>query len=132
LASCAKDMNAARVNEVQQNMYALVKSANDYNKKSTASTYTATVREGSCSPKSDHHVVGYSGKQTTVKTTAIIVDTPDTKQSWKITFDWVKNSQKIDTDLGTIMPECLPTDQLPYGDFKCTNILSLAQHGTEH
>jgi hypothetical protein len=132
LDKCSKNISGVVADNISTKLYALVKSANDYNKFSTADSYQASVRTGSCSQPDRTDVTNSLGDLRTVETSAIIVDIPDAKQSWKITYDWITNKESLDdVDLGTIQPSCLPTDQLRYGDFKCENIMSLAKYGTD-
>lgn len=132
LASCSNNINKDVVTNIDLKTYALVKSANDYNKLPTASSYKATVRSGSCQQPTKSTITDSNGKQRTIQTTSLIVDIPNAKQSWKIAFDWVtKNESVVGVDLGTIKPSCLKTNELVYGDFKCDNIVSLAKYGTD-
>jgi hypothetical protein len=132
LGKCSKNINGVVADNISTKLYALVKSANDYNKSGTVDAYKATIRSDSCQ-QSDATIVETSdGGQRSVETSTLIVDIAEAKQSWKITYDWVTNKESLsDVDLGTIQPSCLKTDQLLYGDFKCENILSLAKYGTD-
>jgi hypothetical protein len=131
LGSCTKKIHPDVKEAISKETYLLVKSANDYNKKQSLSKYKANIRDGSCNQGAEEKNTGYSGKSQLVKSTSITLDIPDAKQSWKISFDWINKGTKIDTDLGTISPECLSKDALVYGDFNCEKIMSLALYGTD-
>lgn len=131
LTSCATNINPSLTDEIYSATYHLVKSANSYNKISTQPKYTATIRDKSCRHVSQNSSLGYDGKKQPVKTTSIVIDIPDAKQSWELSFDWVA-SKSINTDLGTIIPKCLPAESLIYGDFNCYKIMSLKEYGTDN
>lgn len=130
LSSCTPNINKAVVDELFSSTYGLVTEANTYNRASTAPKYTASIRSGSCKQTSQNSSPGYDGNTQLVKTSSITLDIPEAKQSWKLSFDWVI-SEDINTDLGTIIPECLPPESLLYGDFNCYKILSLKEYGTD-
>ncbi len=132
LAQCSKDIHNNVKDDIETKTYSLVKSANDYNKLKTSDGYKATIRGGSCKQEQTNQSTDSSGVHHTVNTSSIVIDIQSAKQSWKITYDWVTQSGSLaNIDLGTIKPECLPVDQLKYGDFKCENIMSLAKYGTD-
>jgi hypothetical protein len=131
LGSCTKNIHSEPEEDISGEIYSLVKSANDYNKKESPPSYEGTIREGSCKLLVDKNVTGFSGKRSSVKATSIILDIPEAKQSWKITFDWITKKEKVDTNLGDMSPECLPKEGLVYGDFNCEKIMSLARYGTD-
>lgn len=129
---CTKNATSGTEEDISTGLYKLVKSANDYNKLTTAKSYHATIRKGSCQTTSKTVTDNSTNKEEVVQTTNIVVDVPSAKQSWKIAFDWInKQAGNTNIDLGTIQPSCLKTDQLIYGDFKCDSIMSLAKYGTD-
>lgn len=130
LSGCSEDMQQAVKDSMQTNLYKTIQFANEYNKKESLPTYTATIRDGSCTQK-DVSTSGIDG-ETTIKESEAIIDIPDAKQSWLVTYHWVPEGQKVTTDLGTIIiPSCLSVDKLIYGDFNCENIMSLQKYGTD-
>jgi hypothetical protein len=132
ITECSVGINKSIVKDINTKMYGFVKSANSYNNTATANSYEATVRKGSCQQLDSTSFTDSKGAKRTTKSTAVIVDIPTAKQSWKITYDWVNNDESLsDIDLGTIKPSCLKTEELIYGDFKCANILSIARYGTD-
>lgn len=130
LESCTKNINTEVKKSISKDLYAAIISANEYNKRHSSDTYTATVRQNSCK-QVENETKGYSGALQTVYTTTFTADIPGGKQSWKLTFDWVTNKDSIDTDLGHLKTECLPVSELKFGDFKCENIVTLRQYGTD-
>jgi hypothetical protein len=112
LSGCSKGINKTSQNSLTRQLYTLVKSTNTFNEHPTESSYSASVRSGSCSTQ---HTSGQASSSTA------IIDIPGAKQSWKVTFSWVTGS--LATDLGSIQPACLPIDKLLYGDFRCTRAL---------
>jgi hypothetical protein len=131
LGSCTKRINPAVESMISRDAYGLIKSANDYNKKNTLPSYKGTIREGSCKQTASKTSLGYSGKKQTVTTSSMVLDVPAAKQSWKISFDWIPKGNKIDTDLGNLRSECLPKEQLTFGDFNCEKATSLSRYGTD-
>lgn len=130
LNDCTKGISQAVENEISTEIYTLVGFTNQYNKLDTPPKYSATIRDGTCKEVARGDVAGYTENTQLVKTTDIILDIPDAKQSWSLRFDWVSD-RKVEVDLGEIIPSCLPTELLRYGDFKCVNVLSLKRYGTD-
>jgi hypothetical protein len=122
LTDCTPDINKRVVTQISGAMYGLVEKADNYNHRQTLPKYTALVRDGSCKT---------SPVEADVLGSTMILDIREARQSWTITFDWVKSSTVINTDLGTISPSCLPATKLPYGDFNCDKVLSLINYGTD-
>lgn len=131
ISSCSKSIHKDVAHDVFTKTYGLVKTANDYNQKTTAPRYEATIRKDSCDEPILHEVTNESGDTVDVKTSVVIVDIPEAKQSWTIQYDWVTKKGDASRDLGSITPQCLPDDQLIYGDFKCANIVSYMKYGTD-
>lgn len=128
LESCSKNMQKGLQESMRTNMYTTIKSANEYNNKSSLPVYTATLREGSCEEEDIPALEGDG----TIKESKAIIDIPEAQQSWAITYHWLPNGEEITSDLGTIVkPSCLEKSQLIYGDFNCEKIISLAEYGTD-
>lgn len=127
LNSCAKDINSKVEATLGTQIYSYVKTANDYNHRANQSSYSAQIRQGSC-----QQLASTTSANNTVSSTSATLDIPAAKQSWKITWAWITKDQTLATDVGSVEMECLPTDQLTYGDFHCTNTLSIIQYGTPH
>lgn len=127
LGSCAKNINPQVTANLNQQIYSYVKSANDYNQVASKASYKAVVREGSC-----RQVDTNTSANNTVISSSAILDIPDAKQSWNIKWAWVPKSQTLATDIGSATAECLPANELIYGDFHCISVLSLLQYGTPY
>jgi len=131
LSSCSSNMQKSLEDSMRANMYITIQSANEYNKKETLPRYESVIRDGSCTEK-DISIGGIDGKKADIKESVAILDIPEAKQSWTITYHWVENGTPITTDLGTIViPSCVPKEKLIYGDFNCEKIMSLAEYGTD-
>jgi hypothetical protein len=124
LTGCSANINTTVLDGINSQLYSYIKEANSYNKVSSLSTYQGVIRKGSC-----QQLAG-SQDDSSTKTTSIIVDVPTAKQSWKVTYSWVPNNTEVTTDLGQIIVDCPSSNQLIYGDFHCTNVLSLLTTGT--
>lgn len=120
LSSCAKGVDGGLVDNLDTQMYSYIKKVNAYNEAPTAAHYDGTLRTTSCVTKTNNGIM----------TTTAIVDIPTAKQSWQISFNWDRGSSP-NTDLGALTTSCLPTSQLAYGDFGCTQVLSLQKYGTD-
>lgn len=127
---CSSGINKNTATTAGTTLYGYVTLANDQNGVTSLPSYTATVRKGSCQQKADHTVDDGSGNQQKVKTSSLIVDISQAKQSWKITYDWVADGADSLTDIGTITPECLASNNLIYGDFGCAKVLNIQKYGT--
>lgn len=131
LDSCSNNMKESLQESMRTNMYDTIKMANDYNKQETLPRYEAVLREGTCAEK-DISISGIDNQEADIKETTAILDIPEAKQSWDIVYHWVPNGTDVTTDLGTIItPRCLSEEKLIYGDFKCENIMSLREFGTD-
>lgn len=131
IEDCSKNINASVLDDIEAKFYGTVKSANDYNKVSSADSYQATIRSGTCKNNTSN-TTDSDGKKRVIQSTTLTIDVPNAKQSWQLQYDWVTKKDSLKgIDLGTIKPTCLPKSQLQYGDFKCENIMSLVQHGTD-
>ena len=129
LESCSKNMQVTLQESMQFNLYRTIKGANDYNKKASLPQYSATLREGTCT---EHDIAGVDGVEKIKESTAI-VDIPEAKQSWFITYHWMPDGRPIQSDLGTIViPTCLKEDKLIYGTFNCEQYISLITYGTNN
>lgn len=124
LNSCAPNINKLIASQVSTNAYAFVERANKYNNHQNLPSYTAEIRNGTCHTITKNNSTGIS------RTTAVL-DVPEAKQSWKVTFSWTAEPGTPQIDIGTIEPTCLPSSQLRYGEFKCINVLSLINYGTD-
>lgn len=113
LASCTKDISQSKTTELQSRLYKIVTAANDHNRVSSSSSYSATIRDSSCK----------TSVSAGVDTTTLIVDIPKAKQSWSISFRWIPTTSRAVADTGGITPSCVPSDELYYGDFKCNDIV---------
>lgn len=131
LSVCSKNMHVDIKHDLTKTLYGFVKSANDYSKKDTLPNYSSEIREGSCNPLDDEEVKGSDGKKLQVKTTVAIIDIPEAKQSWKVSYQWVTGKGEINTVVNGATPSCLVEDELKYGDFSCDKVLSLVKYGTD-
>ncbi len=128
LNSCSKNINNTVRDSMTQTIYSFIKNANDYNQKGTAPSYTSTIREGSCKTTQG---TASASPQARVKTSTIILDIPDAKQSWNISYDWYTGSTVVDTVVNGASRSCVKSSELIYGDFKCDSIMSLSKYGTD-
>lgn len=124
LSDCAPDINSVIYSQIRTNMYVYVERGNDYNQRQNLPGYTAEIRQGSCNTETTNSADG-------IFRSNAVLDIPEARQSWAITFSWTSAKGNPKIDLGTVEPECLPASQLRYGDFKCQNVLSLVNYGTD-
>jgi hypothetical protein len=130
VGDCSSNIDPSIISKLGTTLYSYVVVGNDYKHRSSASTYRGAVRDGSCRQEHSNSTKGSNGAKLIVKTSSVIVDIPDAKQSWMFRYDWVKRGDAGKTDLGTLQPSCLTADELLYGDFGCDKVLSLVKYGT--
>ncbi len=111
---------------MEETIYSYIKQANDYNKKDTLPKYTSEIRKDSCKTK-ESTVAGVKGK---LKSTTIILDVAEAKQSWKISYEWYTGKAPA-TVVNGATAECVSKQEQIYGDFNCEKILSKATYGTD-
>ncbi len=131
IGQCSPRINGSVTAGLESDLYRYVKAGNDYNHLSTLPKYSAKLRAGSCTQKGSHTSIGVNGQDQAVKISSAIVDIPDAKQSWRITYNWIPRGESINTDLGTPQVECLPEKDLVYGTFQCDKLLSKLRYGTD-
>lgn len=127
LGSCAKRINPKVTETLGLQIYTYIKAANDFNHTPNKPSYKSEIRKDSCKELDTK-----ASSNNIVTSTSAILDIPAAKQSWKITWAWVPRNQTLATDIGAATAECLPASDLIYGDFHCTNVLSLIRYGTPH
>lgn len=115
LDSCATDMPADDRDDLFRKLYDFVEAQNQTNSKSSQPHYDAVIRTDSCQNKSYE----YEGQKS--YTATAILDIESAKQSYQISFNWVKSSEiSIENiDLGSVQVSCLTQNELIYGDFNC-------------
>lgn len=116
LDTCSKQIDETIKKTIFETVFVYVKAANDFNNTSTNQSYSATIRPNSCKQ------LQQSDKSEQFNQTAIIVDIPTAKQSWKASYYWRTSDDKRPADLGEVAVTCLPKDQLVYDDFNCANV----------
>ncbi|MCA9327358.1 hypothetical protein KDA14_02400 [Candidatus Saccharibacteria bacterium] len=131
ITDCSHNIKGAIVDGIQSDLYAAVKKANEYNKVDTAELYHGSIRSGTCKTAEPNTVPAVDDEEQTIQSSSAIVDIPDAKQSWQISYNWVFKNEAIRTDLGHLRYSCVADTELKYGDFKCVNIISLEQYGTD-
>jgi hypothetical protein len=132
MSQCSSGIDGGVVDHLGLTLYGYVRAANNYNHRATLPYYKAAVRQGSCQQKNHRTITGANGRDIEVSTSSAIVDIPDAKQSWGITYDWAKKGDADQTDLGALQPTCLSEDQLRYGSFGCSSVVSIVKYGTPY
>lgn len=124
LSDCAPKINGVISSQISTNMYKFVERANTYNKRENLKNYDGQFREKTCRTIT-------TNEDSKIFNTTAILDIPEAKQSWKVSFGWTSTKGNPQIDLGTIKPTCLLASQLLYGDFECINVWSLITYGTD-
>lgn len=130
LSSCSKNIDQKVVDNLGVTLYGLVLTTNNYNKAKTLPNYDGQARSNSCEQRDAHTVVGDNGRKINVLTSSVIVDVPDPKQSWRITYDWLESGDASKIDFGILTPQCITSNELRYGNFNCTKAYNLYTYGT--
>ena len=117
---CSRTIGQEIVNDLRAKMFSYVSLANKYNNQPSNENYQAVIRGGTCK-------TAQYGKN--ANTSTLILDIPDAKQSWEISYAWTPGGVETNHDLGTVTPTCLEADKLIYGDFKCNEVLNILEYG---
>lgn len=130
VSNCSKNIDPVVIENMGDTLYAYVATANDFNKTPGRPTYQAEVRKDSCRQEETHTVKADSGHELVIKTSSVIVDIPEAKQSWRVKYDWAKKGDGLKVDLGMPTPTCLASTEVRYGGFNCGKALNIYKYGT--
>jgi hypothetical protein len=109
-----KSLPQDRRTAINEALYNIVKSSPASKKADVVKD--AVIREGS-------YTESYN-KSSNIYSSTFIVDIASIKQSYKVIFSWSKNANTV-LNGDVLRFDCLPKDQLKYGDFKCNEILNI-------
>lgn len=99
--------NSGNYASLQSALASYITRANEYNNRETKEKYDITIRS--------EETIKYPA----YNLTKLVVDVPDAEQSWSVQYSWTDDMEKY---TGEPIVECLPIEQLIYGDFKCFEI----------
>lgn len=123
LDSCSRNINDSIKKNINRDLYSYIKSSNDFNGLDSQEKYSSAIRGGTCKTV-------LSGAGEPHNKTSAIVDIPDAKQSWKISFVWVDSKNNQYASIGSLLPTsggqvaCVSESELRYGDFRCAEVLN--------
>lgn len=129
IQDCSEDIDSEVQKQFEGHLYGFVQAANDHNRKSSQPTYDGEVRDDSCKQSRSKIVRADTGEKITVYRSSVIVDIAEAKQSWRISYDWLKSGNGLKTDLGSLEPNCLSDKELKYGNFNCQAALNVLRYG---
>lgn len=124
---CSKNIDGPTRETIFKALYVYVKRADEYNKVTSKPSYSAQIRKGSCKQEARTD----SSDSDSANTTSAIVDVPDAKQSWLVSYHWVDGDDRRALDLGEVAVKCPAKKDLRYGDFHCDTIPALKKEKIE-
>ena len=114
--NCSRNITDKIKQNIFEVTYGYVNMVNERNGKETKPVYDATLRLESC--YQEEH---YEGDQKLYYTN-VIVDVPDARQSWQVSYLWATTELADEIDLGPIEFSCVAEQNLIYSDFGCNDI----------